>query len=86
MGFLIEEKQMNNINKKELTSIFEKMKEQKEAGFNDRKNRYRLSPIGENVVDILYSAERAQTNYCKWMDMMGKVCNINANILDHDTD
>ena len=58
----------------------------KEAGFSDMKNRYRLSPIGENVVDILYSAERAQTNYCKWMDMMGKVCNINANILDHDTD
>ena len=58
----------------------------KEAGYSDMKNRYRLSPIGENVVDILYSAERAQTNYCKWMDMMGKVCNINANILDHDTD
>lgn len=58
----------------------------KEAGFSDMKNRYRLSPIGENVVDILYSAGRAQTNYCKWMDMMGKVCNINANILDHDAD
>lgn len=58
----------------------------KEAGYSDMKNRYRLSPIGENVVDILYSAGRAQTNYCKWMDMMGKVCNINANILDHDAD
>lgn len=58
----------------------------KEAGYSDMKNRYRLSPIGENVVDILYSAGRAQTNYCKWIDMMGKVCNINANILDHDAD
>lgn len=58
----------------------------KEAGYSDMKNRYRLSPIGENVVDILYSAGRVQTNYCKWMDMMGKVCNINANILDHDAD
>ena len=58
----------------------------KEAGFSDMKNRYRLSPIGENIVDILYSAGMAQTNYCKWMDMMGKVCNINVNILDHDTD
>ena len=57
----------------------------KEVGYSDMKNRYRLSPIGETVVDVLYSAGRAQTNYCKWMDMMGKVCNINANILDHDT-
>ncbi len=31
---------MNNINKKELTSIFEKMKEQKEAGFNELYNKY----------------------------------------------
>lgn len=31
---------MNSINKKEITSIFKKMKEQKEAGFNDLYNKY----------------------------------------------
>ena len=80
-------KELNFLTKYDAYSdpVIEKMSA-KEAGFSDRKNRYRLSPIGENVVDILYSAGMAQTNYCKWMDMMGKVCNINANILNHDTD
>ena len=40
-SFLAEEEPMNSINKKEITSIFEKMKEQKEAGFNDLYNKYK---------------------------------------------